>query len=129
MIPALIEASLLSLINVTVAGELLGLRTHYRFERKPKLNPRSESPRLTLIRHRPPEAEPCNGLSEHPMTLLEELRARILAKTGSETCPGPIEEHMAAAISAETDEPSLSAMDTLHDPPAVEPDPSTSERR
>ena len=129
MIPGLIEASLLLLIAVTVVDDLQMLRIHDGFGRKRALAPLQSIaiPRLALINHRLPEADAFIVCSAHPMTLLEELQARLLAKTDSGNDSGPIEAHIAAAISSQTEEPTLSTHNTAPDPLAIEPDSSTTE--
>jgi hypothetical protein len=131
MIPVLIEASLLSFIAETVVNDLHKLRIRDGFGRKRALTSLQSIaiPRLPLIQHRLPEADACIPLSAQPMTLLEELQSILLAKSRSATESGPFEAHIAAAISAQTEEPVFSPLNTAPDPLAIEPDSSTTEGR
>jgi hypothetical protein len=116
---------------VTVVDHLRMLGIHDGFGRKKAAAPLRliAIPRLTLIKHRLPEADAFIVRSSHPMSLLEELQAGLLAKTGFGNESGPIEAHIAAAISSQTEEPTLSTPNTTPDPPAIEPDSSTTEGR
>ena len=84
MISVLIETTLHSLTNVTILVDLPTFpRNVIEREWVPLLL--FAVPRLALLRNRfqPHAADPGMELAQHPMTLLEELQARILAKNGS----------------------------------------------
>ena len=84
MISVLIEATLHSLTNVTI---FVDLQTFPRNVIERELAPLLlfAVPRLALLKDRfqPRAADPSIELAAHSMTLLEELQARILAKSGS----------------------------------------------
>jgi hypothetical protein len=84
MISVLIETTLHSLTNVTI---LVDLPTFPRNVIERELAPLLlfAVPRLALLKDRfqPRAADPSIELAAHPMTLLEELQARILANSGS----------------------------------------------
>ena len=52
-----------------------------------------------------PAADGCVDVDAHPMTLLEELQATILARIGRGTECDPIAAHIKAALSALSDGP------------------------
>ena len=66
-------------------------------------------------------------LPAHPMTLLEELQARIQAKSGSGTLPKPVAAPIPAANSPQTEKASGPAPDIASAPRAKEPGPSSSQ--
>lgn len=109
MIPALIQATLLSLVAVTVV--LVAI------------------PRLSLTRHRLLSKDACVVQVEHPMTLLEELQAKLLAKVGAGAGSGPIAAHIPEAMSSQTEEPTISPPNTPPDPPAIDSGSSSTEER
>lgn len=97
MISVLIETTLHSLTNVAILVDLpIFPRNVIARELAPVLL--FAVPRLALLKNRfqPHAADPGIELAEHPMTLLEELQARILAKSGSGS------GNMLAAKSAQT---------------------------
>jgi len=132
MIPVLIEATLLSLIAVVALNDLHKFRIRAGFGRNRALAPQLfiAIPRLPRGKRQLPQADACIPPSaQHSMTLLEELQSILLAKSGSGTDSGPIEAHVAAAISAQTEDPTASPLDTSPDPLAIEPDSSTTKGR
>jgi hypothetical protein len=131
MIPVLIEATLLSLIALKIMNELhiFPIRDGLRLKRTfAPLRLITSTPRV-LIKGRIPEGDACVMLSAHSMTLLEELQSILLAKFDSATRPGPIEAHILASISSQTEEPALSSLNDAPDPLANELDSSTTEAR
>jgi len=112
MIPVLIETTLHSLTNVTILVDLLTFpRNVIERELAPLLL--FAVPRLALLKNRlqPRAADPGIELAADSMTLLEELQARILAKSGSGSA------NILAAKSAQT---SGFCLDEQHSPaPAV----------
>lgn len=131
MIPALVEATLHSSIAVTVADNLSILRIGHGSARVAALAPLLSIavPRLVLIKDRFQflAAGEFIESTAHPMTLLEELQARILATISSGTESGPIVAHIQAAITSQAEEQTFSALNSAPDPRATEPDSSITE--
>lgn len=84
MISVLIETTLQSLTNVTISVDLPTFRRNV-IERELAPLLLFAVPRLAFLKDRfqPRAADRSIELAAHPMTLLEELQARILAKSGS----------------------------------------------
>lgn len=127
----LIAVSLLSLITPLMITDDLPVRTfRHGSKREPVLSRFRfiEVSRLMLITGRFPVSAPdgSENISSHPMTLLEELQARILAKTGSETESAPIAPHSPPGLSPQSER---AALNTAHDPRPAEPAPSNTEQR
>ena len=66
-------------------------------------------------------------LPAHPMTLLEELQARIQAKSGSSGIPKPIAASIPTANSPQTERFSGPAFDSTLTPDTNEPGPSNTQ--
>ncbi len=132
MIPVLIDAAMRSLfVALIVALGLRAFRVRNVFAQKaalglvlvgalamPLLMPIAD--RLQLL--------PANAsivLPAHPMTLLEELQARLQAKSGSGTLPKPVAPPIPAPDSPQTEKASGPVPDAGSAPRANEPRPSS----
>ena len=136
MIPVLIDAAMRSLfVGLIVAVGLRAFRIRNVFAQKaalglvlvgalamPLLMPIAD--RLQLL--------PANAsivLPAHPMTLLEELQARLQAKSGSGTLPKPVAPPIPAPNSPQAEKASGPAPDSASAPRAKEPGPSSAQSR
>ena len=134
MIPILIDAAMRSLfVGLIVAVGLRAFRIRNVFARKaalglvlvgalamPLLMPIAD--RLQLL--------PANAsivLPAHSMTLLEELQARLQAKSGSGILPKPVAPPIPASNSPQTEKASGPAPDSRSTPRAKAPGPSSPE--
>ena len=134
MIPVLIDAAMRSLfVALIVALGLRAFRVRNVFAQKaalglvlvgalamPLLMPIAD--RLQLL--------PANAsivLPAHPMTLLEELQARLQAKSGSGTLPKPVAPPIPASNSPQTKKASGPGPDSMSAPRAKAPGPSSPE--
>ena len=128
MIPVLIDAAMRSLfVGLIVGLSLRVFRIRNVFAQKaafglvlvgalamPLLMPIAD--RLQLL--------PANAsivLPAHPMTLLEELQARLQAKSGYDTLPKPVAAPNPASNSPQTEKASGPALDSASAPSATEP--------
>jgi beta-lactamase regulating signal transducer with metallopeptidase domain len=132
MIPVLIDAAMRSLlVGLIVAVGLRAFRVRNVFAQKaalglvlvgalamPLLMPIAD--RLQLL-----PAKASIVLPAHPMTLLEELRARLQAKSGSATLPKVVAPPIPASDSAQTKAASETAPDSASAPRAKEPGQSS----
>jgi beta-lactamase regulating signal transducer with metallopeptidase domain len=132
MIPVLIDAAMRSLfVGLIVAVGLRAFRVRNVFAQKaalglvlvgalamPLLMPIAD--RLQLL-----PAKASIVLPAHPMTLLEELRARLQAKSGSATLPKVVAPPIPAPDSAQTKAASGTAPDSESAPRAKEPGQSS----
>lgn len=132
MIPVLIDAAMRSLlVGLIVAAGLRAFRIRNVFAQKAALGlvliGALAMPLLKPIvdRLQPLPAIASIVLPAHPMTLLEELRARLQAKSGSGTLPKPVAPPIPAPNSPQAEKASGPSLDSSSAQRAKEPGPSS----
>ena len=122
MIPAWIEATLFSLIAVTVVDDPAMLRIGDRLGRISTMARECfiASPRFGFIGHRYSPAEACRAQSADSKTLLEELQDRLLAKAGSGNESGLIAASIPGADPLPAGEPTLFPPNRAPEPFAID---------
>ena len=132
MIPVLIDAAMRSLfVGLIVAVGLRAFRIRNVFAQKAALGlvliGALAMPLLMPIvdQLQPLPANASIVLPAHPMTLLEELRARLQAKSGSGTLPKPVAPPVQAPNSPQTEKASGPSLDSASAQRSKEPGPSS----
>lgn len=119
MIPLMIESSLASLVIATLAIEKLNYRNHNACDRVASARAQESSTPWLM---RSPAESGINLSPAYPMTLLEELQARILATSASSTRPAAVPGP--AAKSQVTEELTAPAKNSESAAPDTNPDRS-----
>lgn len=131
MIPTFVEATLHWLFAVTMTDKLPILRIAHGSGQVTAMPPLLlfAIPRLELIKDRSQclAADDFIEISVHPMTLLEELQARILAKIGFATESRTMAAHIQAVMSTQVEDQTFSLSKSAPDPRRTEPNSSVTE--